>query len=214
MFSRCPHCDKQRQVSAKQLRDSRGLLKCKRCGQSFDALASLSEKGDQARTIATSHSDPSFGGTEARQSPWPWGIASLLMFGILFAQIGYFEGQRLYSQPVIHAALSQACQVIGCRPPLADNPDEWSVSHTELQAHLDNRYLVVAALTNQALVAQAIPKLKLTLTDFNGQTLAERVFAPRQYAAFTELAGNETVEIRLPFIIAASEVGGFTLTTL
>lgn len=214
MYSRCPQCDKLRKVSAKQLRDSRGLLKCKRCGQSFDALASLSEKADAPRPKPRKEPAISFEPTQTKQSPWFWGSASLLMFLVLLIQVVYFDGLRLYSQPAIHSALSFACQAVDCRLPAVNNPEEWTVSHSELQPHLDRRYWLTAALTNQAEVSQAFPKLKLTLTDFSGQALAERVFIPKQYAELAQLAANETLQIRLPLMIAEGDVGGFTLTTL
>ena len=73
---------------------------------------------------------------------------------------------------------------------------------------------MIAALTNQDEITQAFPKLKLTLTDFNGQPFAERVFSPHQYSAATTLAANETVVIRLPLVMATDEFGGFSLDTL
>ncbi len=214
MFCRCPYCNKERQISARQLRESRGLLKCKRCGESFDALASLSEKTQDA------HKKPAkpagFGSLTVRgvQAFGHWGAASLLMFVVLLAQIIYFDGQRMYRQPEIHWALAKACQTLGCRLPAINAPEEWAVSHSELQAHLHNRYWLIAVLTNQAEIMQAFPKLKLTLSDFNGRPLTERVFLPRQYTERTVLAANETVQIRLPLTMPAGEIGGFSLDTL
>ena len=209
MYSRCPNCNKQIKVSARQLRVSRGLLKCKRCGESFDALALLSETADEVQTKSRTYS-----GSEARQSPWLWGLASLLMFMVLLAQIVYFDGRRLVSQPTINLALSKACGFFNCSLPVINIPDEWAVSHTELEPHMNNRYWVIAALTNQAGITQAFPELKLRLTDFNGQLLAERVFSPHQYSVNSTLASNETVLVRLPLVMTANEIGGFTLETL
>jgi len=79
---------------------------------------------------------------------------------------------------------------------------------------MNNRYWVIAALTNQAGITQAFPELKLRLTDFNGQLLAERVFSPHQYSVNSTLASNETVLVRLPLVMTANEIGGFTLETL
>lgn len=210
MFSRCPHCDKQRKVSIKQLRDGRGLLKCKRCGQTFEALASLSERQDEkikpraGFELALRQED---------QRPvrhWAWSLGSALMVLMLAAQIGYFETSR----PAVQSVLALACLALNCDLPPVSNPQEWAISHSDLQPQLDNRYWLTAALTNQAGIKQVFPKLKLTLMDFNGGILAERVLAPRQYVRASELAADETVEIRLPLTIPAADIGGFTLTTL
>lgn len=211
MFCRCPYCDKERQVSARQLRDSRGLLKCKRCGAAFDALASLSETPQDIPDkpvvlgVLQPHSKRAFAG---------WGVASLWMFAVLLAQVMYFDGQRLYSQPAIHLTFQKACQILGCQLPAINTPAEWSVSHSELQAQSHNQYWLVAALTNQAKITQAFPKLKLTLTDFTGRPLAERVFLPHQYTQRSVLAVGETLQIHLPLMIPADDIGGFSLDTL
>ncbi len=214
MFCRCPHCNKQKQVNAKQLRDSRGLLKCKRCGQSFDALASLSEKGEKTPIRPDRYSGLPFERPKKGRLPWFWGIASLVMFAGLLAQVVYFDGRQWYGQPAINRGLTKACEILNCRLPVISNPEEWAVSHTELQLQLNNRYWLTAALTNQAELIQAFPKLKLTLTDFDGRILAERIFLPRQYTVHSDLGANETVQIRLPFVAIAGDIGGFSLTAL
>ncbi|MGY6277772.1 zinc-ribbon and DUF3426 domain-containing protein [Methylomonas sp. MgM2] len=214
MFCRCTHCNKQRQISARELRTSRGLLKCRSCGQSFDALASLSEKPDEAQPRYDKGSGFAFGPTELMQASRLWTIGSVVMLVVLLAQVVYFDGRRLYGQPVVNVALAKVCRALNCRPPIFNDPEQWAVSHTELEPHLDNRYWLVAALTNQAKVTQALPNLKLTLTNFGGQPLAERVFLPYQYSADTQLAANETVLVRLPLIMANDEIGGYTLDTL
>ena len=165
------------------MRNSRGLLICKRCGQSFDALASLSEKLDKGQTRFYNDSSYSFERAELRKSSWFWGVASLSMVAVLLAQIIYFDGLSLYSKPIIHSGLSSVCRTLNCRLPIITNPEDWSVSHSELQAYLNGRYWVTAALTNQSEITQALPELKLRLTDFNGQPLTERVFLPYQYSA-------------------------------
>lgn len=213
MYSRCPHCDAQQRVSAQQLRDSRGLLSCKHCGLSFDALQTLSEKADD--TVQPHRRvEPSFETGNRRRKSWVWGGTSVFMLVLLMGQVVYFDGLRLYGQPAVHAALSRVCQALDCRLPVLNNPDEWTVSHSELQPQLNSRYWLTAALSNQAEMTQAYPRLKLTLMDFNGQILAERIFAPRQYVEQRALAANETIQIRLPLMIVVGDVGGFTLTTL
>lgn len=98
--------------------------------------------------------------------------------------------------------------------PAYNNPAEWSLSHSEWQAHLDQRYVLTAALTNQAAFAQVVPALKLTLNDYGGQLLTERVFLPGSYTRNTLLAANHTQQIRLPLVVSVPDVAGFTLTAM
>jgi predicted Zn finger-like uncharacterized protein len=212
MYSRCPHCDAQQELTAQQLRDSRGLLHCVSCHQPFDALLSLSEQADEVvEPASTNIVLPQQQNTE---SVWRWRVGSLMMLLALLGQVVYFEGESLGRQPEVYATLLQACETLGCALPAYKNSDDWAVSHSDLQVHLDKRYLVTAALTNQAGFAQALPILKLTLKDFNDQPVAERLFAPQQYASDAALSANQTTQIRLPLVFSTNEVGGFTLSLI
>lgn len=212
MYSRCPHCDAQQELTAQQLRDSRGLLHCVSCHQPFDALLSLSEQADEVVEPASANIVlPQQQNTE---SVWRWRVGSLMMLLALLGQVVYFEGESLGRQPKVYAALLQACETLGCALPAYKNINDWAVSHSDLQAHLDKRYLVKAALTNQAGFAQALPILKLTLKDFNDQPVAVRLFFPQQYASNAVLSANQTTQIHLPLVFSTNEVGGFTLTLI
>lgn len=212
MFSRCPHCDRQQQVTALQLRDSRGLLTCVSCGKSFDALASLTETTDE--TVNTPQHDNLLLATPANQAGKGWRIGNALLFMILLAQGAYFEMDTLLRQPRLYSGLTQFCRIAGCRMPVYNNPAEWSLSHSEWQAHLDQRYVLTAALTNQAAFAQALPPLKLRLNDYSGRLLAERMFRPGTYTRDALLAANHTEQIQLPLVVSAPDVAGFTLTAM
>lgn len=212
MFSRCPHCDAQQEVTAQQLRDSRGLLHCVGCHQPFDALLSLSEQADEV--LEQAGTEMLFPQQHNTESVWRWRVGSLLMLLALLGQVVYFEGETLRRQPDVYATLLQACKTLDCELPAYINSDDWALSHSDLQLQLDQRYLMTAALTNQAGFAQALPTIKLTLKNFNDQPVAERLFTPQQYAVDTALAANQTTQIRLPLVIPAGEVGGFTLTLI
>lgn len=213
MFSRCPHCDSQQQLTTRQLRDGRGLLTCVSCGKSFDALPTLTEMADEP-LASLKPTKLAFSKAEEGRLPVAWRIGNAILLVVLLGQVAYFEKDGLMRQPRLYSALTQFCRIIGCRVPVYNNPAEWSVSHSEWQAHLDNRYVLTAALTNQANLAQAFPALKLTVRDYNGRPLAERLFQPASYSKDAMSAANHTSQIRLPLIISAPDVGGFTLTAM
>lgn len=212
MFSRCPHCEAQQPLSTEQLRNTRGLVNCAACGQVFDALPSLSEQADEIIEPSL-HFSYAMERPAKRASSKAWGLGSALMLLLLLGQMIYFAGARLYQQPVIYKALVRLCQKLNCELPAYNNPDDWSISHSDLQANLDQRYVLTAAITNQANLRQAFPDLKLTLMDFTGQPFAERRFAPKEYSHQAALAANQTVQIRLPLVVPA-DVGGFSITLI
>ncbi|MCQ8130292.1 DUF3426 domain-containing protein [Methylomonas rivi] len=213
MFSRCPYCDCQQQLTPRQLREGRGVTACVSCGKSFDALPSLTETADET-VSSPQHEDLLLAAADKQPVGKGWRIGNALLLMVLLAQIGYFESDSLLRQPWIYQGLTQFCRITGCRMPAYNNPAEWSLSHSEWQAHLDQRYVLTAALTNQAAFAQALPALKLTLNDYSGRLLAERVFRPGTYTRDALLAANHTEQIQLPLVVSAPDVAGFTLTAM
>lgn len=211
MYSRCPHCANQYKLSVQQLRDQRGLLVCKRCGEAFDALQYLSDD-TQAKTRGK------FGKAYAKQAnlaPAFWRVASVAMVLLLIVQLSYFEGSRLSLQPTLTFALEVVCTTGICNLPAYKNLDELTVSHSTLVAGADHSYVFSAAISNQSAFKQASPDLKLTLLNFNGQLVAERVFsAPEYLAGATQMAADETAEVRLSIVAPAAKVGGYTFTLL
>jgi predicted Zn finger-like uncharacterized protein len=214
MFSRCEYCQHQQRVTVKQLRRYRGLLKCKQCGKSFDALASLSDKLDSRVLAQPNENVLPWLKQQKSANPGIWRLAGVTMLLLLIAQGVYFEGNRLLQFPQMHAMANQLCQPLHCTIPRYRNLDEWSISHSDLQPYLQGQYLFSAAISNQADVAQAFPDLKLTLLGFNGQPVAERVFSPRQYVDEAELAGEETRAIQLWLAQPAVAVGGFNVSVM
>ncbi len=213
MYTQCPHCDQQQAVSAKQLREQRGLLTCRHCQQRFDALPRLSEQLDAP--VDAQPVDYSLPAEPQQKTAAYWPIGSWLLLLLLLVQIGYFEGERLLQQPRIRLLLQPLCTVLDCALPAYKNLDEWSLSHSDLQLQWDRCYRLTAALTNQASLPQTYPDLKLTLLNFNGQAFAERVFKPWHYAAVSdELAAQHSLEIRLHLAPPAEPVGGFTVSLL
>jgi hypothetical protein len=145
---------------------------------------------------------------------WQW--ASLFMLLVLMVQIGYFEVGNLIRQPKLRSTMLQVCEFFHCRLPVYKNLQDWTVSHSALTERAGHQFLFRAAMTNEAEFPQAFPDLKLTLTDFNGQPVAERIFTVAQYANTADnlLAANETIEIHLNLAAPKGKVGGFAIKLL
>lgn len=210
MYSRCPHCDQQQPVSVQQLREARGLLHCKACGQAFDALPALSEQaGGNAQDSLNQEALFAFSRPADGR---PWRVGSLLMALLLVVQLVYFQGGQWLKRPDVYSMLAGLCQSMGCRLEPYRNPEDWALSHGELQAHLAQRYWLSAALTNQAELAQSPPDLTLTLTDFSGRPVAVRRIPARFYTSAESIAAQHSFQVRLPISAPGLDVGGFTLS--
>lgn len=214
MFSRCPYCAEQHEVTVEHLRQSRGLLDCSVCGKSFDALRFLSEDKDSRLNDDLPYPDHQTL-DQGPQTRRVWFVATSLVALLLVAQILYFEGYRLTMQPQLRAHLDKVCATLSCRLPPYRNLEELSVSHSDLRVRSDSGYLFSAVLSNQAPYAQAAPDLKLSVLNFNGQAIAERVFSSAEYLLKpTTLAPEQTVEIRLFVVPPAAPIGGYTFSLL
>jgi hypothetical protein len=216
MFSRCPHCLLQQSVSVEQLRESRGLLTCKTCGKHFDALSSLEEQQNVLQP--NSVKDDSLN-RSVRAFVYPkkfWLLGCGLAAVLLLVQVVVFNLDQLLQQPEIRSRLETVCNQFGCRLPYYRNLAEWSVSHSEFHAVSENHYVFTAAISNQAAFAQVCPDIKLEMLNFNGQTIAERIFTAQQYTTVIALPSNETLEIRLAVVSpqGTSAYGGFRFNLL
>lgn len=209
MYSRCPHCDSRQQLAVEQLRHF-----CTVCGKHFDGLRSLG--GDEHGQIAVETPRTDLAESAGRPPlTAAWAAASMAMLLLLLAQVIYFEHSGLSRQPLLRAGLQRLCTVIACQLPAYRNLDELLVSHSDLQAKTGHVYLFTAAINNRAPFPQAAPELKLTLLNFNGQPMAERVFSPRQYLPGGEtLPAEQTAEIRLDLVRPTAKVGGYTFVLL
>ncbi|WP_367155614.1 zinc-ribbon and DUF3426 domain-containing protein [Methylomonas sp. HYX-M1] len=213
MFSRCPHCDRQQPVSTQQLRETRGLLTCVACRRAFDALPSLSdEAGERINPIAAAPIDlPEHDRPNAQ---WPWLVGNAWLLLVLILQFVYFKAGPSWQQSYLYADLVALSARFGLNLPAYRNPSAWSVSHTELKPYLASGYKLSAVLTNQAAVNQALPDLKLAVTDLTGRTVAERIFPAGQFGGNALWTPQQSLHIQLALVIPAIEPAGFSLTPI
>jgi predicted Zn finger-like uncharacterized protein len=215
MYTQCPECRARHEITAEDLRLSRGMMLCIDCGARFDALQRLSEQAESefAETAAL---------TIAEQTPPTpvsrgWGLVNLALLLLFGWQVYFFEGYQLTQQPDVRGYLQAFCKTAGCRLPDYKNLDEISMLDSDFQPAHDNRYTFSAVLSNQSDFAQPYPAIKLSLNNLNGQTLAERIFNPAEYlTAPAPLAADETVEITLNLVIpsAVGSIDGYTFALL
>lgn len=149
-----------------------------------------------------------------------WGGGVFVLTALLVAQLVIFEGDRLVQSARVRPWLDMACRAFNCSlPPYRDvrriqifdralRPDSTRDDVLEFQ-------LVFA---NQSNLPQALPSLKLVLTEINGSPVAERIFSPAEYLPEEEASSlmpvGKPFEIRLLFAKPRSNVGGFTFELL
>jgi hypothetical protein len=109
---------------------------------------------------------------------------SVVLLGILLAQSIYvFRDQIAVWFPQARPALAEACAFLDCQVGLPAHIDAVSIESSELQAlpANGNAFALTLLLRNQSATAQTWPHIELALNDANENTIARRVFTPREY---------------------------------
>lgn len=113
---------------------------------------------------------------------WPWLLGTGVLALLLLAQIGWWERQRLSQQPGLQTVYQTVCNLVGCDLPEAI-PDAGSIRalSSVLRPLPDGRMRLDAVFVNRSERPSPFPMLKLTVEDFQGNTLADGLFAPEDY---------------------------------
>ncbi|MCA1925414.1 MAG: zinc-ribbon domain-containing protein [Thiobacillus sp.] len=137
-----------------------------------------------AARIEYAHPAPVRPARRRARKPWLGGLAALLLSLALFAQLAWFQRDRLATQfPQLRPALEQACAQLGCTLSLPKQLDQIRIVGSDLTTEASGQLRLDLTLGNRARHAMAWPVLVLTLTDQAGRPLARRSFAPSEYLA-------------------------------
>ena len=133
---------------------------------------------------------------------------------LLVGQIVYFQYSNLSQNPSYRPSLEKLCQWLGCQLVDYQNLAEFAVLQSSFVPNADNTIVFKAAITNQAPFKQRLPKIKLTLLDYNEQLFAVRIFSPKDYIANKKrttisIAPDETVEVSLTIAAPKTPIGGY-----
>lgn len=122
-----------------------------------------------------------------RQRTWPRWLAVAVLALLLCAQSIHAEREYLAADARWRPALERICATIGCALPAWHDPAALRLLTRDVRPHpsVPDALLISASFRNDALWAQHWPRLHLRLSDLNGQTIAEREFAPDQYLGMT-----------------------------
>lgn len=216
MYTRCPKCLMQHQVSAMDLRISRGMLRCNTCSAMFDALEFISDNPmpNYAADSRQGTLFSSFDSGSYLNRIWLTGL--LLGVLVLATQVVYFEGHAISQNRWIRTWLQKFCQAPHCRLPDYKNSSEVRIAQNSLKPIKDSAgYRFSAIITNQAPFPQPYPAIRLTLLDYTGNTFAERVFSPGEYRHSTDkLAVNQSAEVTFDIATPSTKIGGYKYQVL
>jgi len=181
-------------------------VRCGKCGEVFDGIASLTEQGPEplllepspqlglfdpsrrpAQGSAPGDDDeplPAFMAEAPRRRPALWGILAFLAATALLAQTVYhLRSEIAAAVPAAREPLEAACRVLDCVVPLPRWPQLLGIDSYEVRADPRRQGFIVlhAVIRNRARFPQEYPALHLALTDESNRQLASRILLPPDY---------------------------------
>ena len=205
LVTRCPVCATAFRVQREQLGARGGKVRCGKCGQIFDGVASLVEEGaeplkfepspqlglfDASKPASTVDEDaplPAFMADQESPRRWiaaVWLLLCVLAAAALAAQVVHrYRSEILAQFPGSRGPLAAFCRAAGCEVLLPRRATEINIESSDLQADGRREGLLVfnALLKTRAAMPQEYPALELTLDDDAGRPLLRRVLMPRDY---------------------------------
>lgn len=126
---------------------------------------------------------PAFQPPPSARATFTWSLAILLLVGLLFAQLVYFNRDRLATKPKLRPLLESMCEVMDCELAGRRAPALIRLQSHKVLTHPQERQAlrVEAIIINEADFVQAYPLLRLRFRNLDGKLLATRDFLPEQY---------------------------------
>lgn len=122
-----------------------------------------------------------------------WLVLSALLLAVLAAQAAYaFRTELTVALPQTREIYLQACARLGCSVPLPRLSGYLHIDASDLKAvdpSRPNEIELLLSVRNRAPVGVDYPAFELTLTNSRDQTIARRVFMPREYLADADAGG-------------------------
>lgn len=142
--------------------------------------------------------------TAAQRRNVGYGVAALTLLGLLAVQYVFFmpdDAARRY--PQWRGAIEAFCVQLGCVIPERRDPARIRVVSRDVRLHprYEGVLQIKATLTNAAPFRQPYPRVRFTLFNVNGQTIATRVFQPSEYLGRPVAAGAR-LRPQTPFQVA------------
>ena len=125
---------------------------------------------------------------QRREKKFRWFFSALafLLLLTLGAQYAWFMPNDMAKRyPQTRPWLNELCSISGCDLVQSRDPSKVKIVSRDVRVHpkYEGALLITAVLVNEAEFVQAYPKMRFTVFNVNGQTIAARDFAPRDYLA-------------------------------
>lgn len=117
-----------------------------------------------------------------RGQRWRW-AAVVALAALLVVQVALADRERFAADARTRPWLERLCGALACELPPWREPAAMQLMARDVRPHpsVSDALIISASFRNEARWAQPWPELNLTLSDINGQAIAQRQFAPDEY---------------------------------
>jgi predicted Zn finger-like uncharacterized protein len=118
-----------------------------------------------------------------RNRQWLWGAGILALLLLLVVQVVYYLRYELVADPRYQQQVLNLCRLLPCDEQRFHSPQQVRLTERNVFTHptRDHALLISGRLVNQAPFAQRPPLLRISLSDLQGNLIADRLFKPEEY---------------------------------
>ncbi len=222
-----------------EVRSGQGKVLCSHCDTVFDSISSLADVAFEnhftdIRSVPTLSVERSIlpepqddelraeferpAHSDSGRIRWGWSFAALSMVVLLLAQIVTYQTPSWAQNKDIRPWLKEYCDKIDCRLPKYHHPEDIEVIERALEPAGHDALMFRLVIVNNGSLPVALPKMYLKLIRFNGEPLAQRIFAPDEYIgdadSVSELPVGKPIEFSLKIANPDNKIAGYTFKFL
>lgn len=141
-------------------------------------------------------------GEQRRNRQWLWGLGILGLLLLLVVQVVYYLRYELIADPSYQQQVLNLCRLLPCDEQRFHSPQQVRLAERNVFTHptRDQALLISGRLVNEAPFAQQPPRLRISLSDLQGNLIANRLFTPEEYLSdpdIHELPPGRAIPFRL-----------------
>ena len=236
MYTQCPVCKTAYRITTDEVRMGQGKVLCSHCNSVFDSISSLAEVAFEyhlsdirripSMTVEKAVSPPSESESDAFteysallvkrpvKRQYRWVFAAIFLAILLFGQVAYFRSPQWAQNAEYRPWMEKFCEQLGCLLPVYRHPEDIEVIERALEPAGRGALQLRALIVNAGNRPVALPGMHVKLIQFNGESLAQRIFQPKEYLSdlnqVNEMPVGQPIQINLKISNPDNEIAGYT----
>ena len=139
---------------------------------------------------------------------WIAGIVLMIIIGVV--QFVYYQRYQLISSTQYQQQILNLCQILPCDESRFNNLSQIQLIERNVFTHptRDNALMVTGSFINEASFEQPVPSLMISLSDIQGNLIANRLFTAQEYLtdkSLQQLPPGKPVQFRLEIVDPGNE---------